>query len=106
MTNDGVVCFTKRALVTIPSLKNTQNAELSVGVGLFHKTFGARFSREDKDFSRFSPFSLSVFILAHVLFQNFHLTARAFLAYTKIQAVLQSKNHFFNVGYFSLQHKT
>lgn len=66
MTNDGVVCFTKRALVTIPSLKNTQNAELSVGVGLFHKTSGARFSREDKDFSRFSPFSLSVFILAHV----------------------------------------
>ena len=66
MTNDGVVCFTKRALVTIPSLKNTQNAELSVGVGLFHKTFGARFLREDKDFSRFSPFSLSVFILAHV----------------------------------------
>ena len=66
MTNDGVVCCTKRALVTIPSLKNTQNAELSVGVGLFHKTSGARFSREDKDFSRFSPFSLSVFILAHV----------------------------------------
>lgn len=66
MTNDGVVCFTKRALVTIPSLKNTQNAELSVGVGLFHKTSGARFSREDKDFLRFSPFSLSVFILAHV----------------------------------------
>lgn len=66
MTNDGVVCFTKRALVTIPSLKNTQNAELSVGVGLFHKSFGARFSREDKDFSRFSPFSLSVLILAHV----------------------------------------
>ena len=31
--------------------------------------------------------------------QNFHLTARAFLGYTKIQAVLQSKNHFFNVGY-------
>lgn len=59
MTNDGVVCFTKRALVTIPSLKNTQNAELSVGVGLFHKTSGARFSREDKDF-------FSVFILAHV----------------------------------------
>lgn len=66
MTNDGVVCFTKGALVTIPSLKNTQNAELSVGVGLFYKTSGARFSREDKDFSRFSPFSLSVFILAHV----------------------------------------
>ena len=104
MTNDGVVCFTKRALVTIPSLKNTQNAELSVGVGLFHKTSGARFSREDEDFSRFSPFSLSVSSLR--MFQNFHLTDRAFLAYTKIQAVLQSKNHFFNVGYFSLQHKT
>lgn len=66
MTNDDVVCFTKRALVTIPSLKNTQNAELSAELSLFHKTFGARFSREDKDFSRFSPFSLSVFILAHV----------------------------------------
>ena len=104
MTNDGVVCFTKRALVTIPSLKNTQNAELSVGVGLFHKTSGARFSREDKDFSRFSHFHSPFSSLR--MFQNFYLTARAFLAYTKIQAVLQSKNHFFNVGYFSLQYKT
>ena len=102
MTNDGVVCFTKRALVTIPSLKNTQNAELSVGVGLFHKTSGARFSREDKDFSRFSPFSLSVFILAHVPELSFDRSC--VLGLHKNTGCFTVKNHFFNVGY--LQHKT
>ena len=104
MTNDGVVCFTKRALVTIPSLKNTQNAELSVGVGYFTKPPARDFRVKTRIFRVslhfHSPFS------SLPMFQNFQLTACAFLAYTKIQAVLQSKNHFFNVGYFSLQHKT
>jgi len=88
-----------------PSSKNTQNAELI--------KYGSRFISQNRFFRRKPPawdfraktkiFHVSLHFHSPFsslrLFQNFHVTARAFLAYTKIQAVLLPRNHFFSVGY-------